>query len=569
MVKFLKIFLFACVVVLPCAALLTEIVLYSQNSLYLNDRWIVQKRMMKMGLIRADEFLLTRTPLARNLLNLGSYNGYQEVTYRQRLTPGQIAFQFQVEDGSYLDLTYNRDGAGYSGLRLSRVKDMPSIVFESTEEGRFRSKNSLPIRVIGSGWHNASIRSSSSGLILTIDQQASPMPTAARFAAGVVGFRAGMNGARIDDVVIEQRTGPSLRESFRNSKNWPRTFACNVGLLVLFGALLSRITLGRFWVVTKEGFFYWTMFSMVGFLCAGCWHAVDFFLYSKRVPRGLAITRPLNSEEGFTIPSFERLRFLAFEAWYGLAGGETITHQGVADRGYPDRRIYQGPIYCGPAKEACVEGMPPKTGAATSGNAQAYRVLLIGSSQTAGAGARDLQETFFVRVHDYLREAVAPKFRLESLNLAVSGYRAADLVKEYKARYRDFQPDLMVINLSFNDRSSPEKFAAAMTEFLDFNRTAGIKTILLEEANSAETARPKGLAANHQVLRQLGQKYGVPVLPLDNFLTESAKQTNGTLWWDQAHLTSYGQEVTAAWLAPQLLDMLRTARGKAPFNAPG
>ncbi len=262
------------------------------------------------------------------------------------------------------------------------------MVFESTEEGRFRSKNSLPIRVIGPGWHNASIRSSSSGLILTIDQQASAMPTAARFAAGVVGFRAGMNGARIDDVVIEQRTGPSLRESFRNSKNWPRTFACNVGLLVLFGALMSRITLGRFWVVTKEGFFYWTMFSMVGFLCAGCWYAVDFYLYSKRVPRGLAITRPLNSEEGFTIPSFERLRFLAFEAWYGLSGGETITHQGVTDRGYPDRRIFRGPIYCGPTKEACVEGMPAKTGAGTAGNAPAYRVLLIGSSQTTGSGAK-------------------------------------------------------------------------------------------------------------------------------------------------------------------------------------
>src|SRR5215470_2985516 len=105
MSKFFRIFLFACVVVLPCAALVTEIVLYSQNSLYLNNQWIVQKRMMKMGLIRADEYLLTRTPLARNFLNLGSYNGYQEVIYRRPLTLGEIEFRFQIEDGSYLDLT--------------------------------------------------------------------------------------------------------------------------------------------------------------------------------------------------------------------------------------------------------------------------------------------------------------------------------------------------------------------------------------------------------------------------------------------------------------------------------
>jgi len=102
MARLLRIFVFACVVVLPCAVLVTEIVLYSQNSLYLNDRWIVQKRMMEMGVMGADEFLLTRTLLAQNLLNLGSYHGYQEVIYRQPVTLGQIEFRFQVEDGSYL-----------------------------------------------------------------------------------------------------------------------------------------------------------------------------------------------------------------------------------------------------------------------------------------------------------------------------------------------------------------------------------------------------------------------------------------------------------------------------------
>ncbi len=114
----------------------------------------------------------------------------------------------------------------------------------------------------------------------------------------------------------------------------------------------------------------------------------------------------------------------------------------------------------------------------------------------------------------------------------------------------------MVINLSNNDGRSPQNFAAAMTGFLDFNAAAGIKTILLEEANSSEMAPGKNLFANHQVLRQLGEKYGVPVLPLHGFLSESASLGNGWLWWDQVHLTSYGQEVTAGWLAPQVLNIL-------------
>jgi hypothetical protein len=108
---------------------------------------------------------------------------------------------------------------------------------------------------------------------------------------------------------------------------------------------------------------------------------------------------------------------------------------------------------------------------------------------------------------------------------------------------------------------STENFFAAMAGFLDFNATAGIKTILLEEGRSVETDSPQGLFANHQILRRLGRKYRVPVLPLHDFLSESARLGNGTLWWDQVHLTSYGQELTAAWLAPQVLNILLTARG--------
>jgi lysophospholipase L1-like esterase len=571
----LKIFVFACVVVLPCAVLVTEIVLYSQNSLYLNDHWIVQKRMMKMGLIGADEFLLTRTSLAQNLLNLGSYHGYQEVIYRQPVTLGQIEFRFQVEDGSYLDLTYNRDGAGYAGLRLSRRADMPSIVFQSTEKGRLRSKILIPIKAIGPGWHTASIRSSSSGLTMKIDQETSVIPTTSRFAVGLVGFRTGIKGARIDDVIIQPITGPALRQNFRNSKNWPRVFACSVGILLLLGALFSRISLGKFWVATKEGFFHWTLISAAGLVCAGCWYLVDYYFYSKWVPRdfyskwfprGVVIARP-PSEDGFRIPSLEQLRFIGFEAWYGLLGGETITNKGVADRGYPTDRIFRGPIYCGSAKEACIEGMP----AGGKSDKSTYRVAFVGSSQTVGAGAKDLEDTFFVRVHRYLGELISPKLHLESVNLSVSGYRAEKLLRDFKSRYRDFPPDLVVINLSFNDRRSAKNFFAAMTEFLDFNAAAGIRTILVEEAYSVEdfaveTDSPQDVLANHQVLRRLGRKYRVPVLPLHDFLSESARLGNGTLWWDQVHLTSYGQELAAAWLAPQVLNILLMARGASPLR---
>lgn len=559
MLKAVKDFLLACAVLVPAVLLLTEIVLYSQNSLYLNDRWVVQKRMMKMGLIRADEFLLTRTPLAQNVLNLGSYLGYQEVLYRQPLILGRMDFTFQIEDGSHLDVIYGRDDAGYSGIRLSRRLESPSIAYKSTPTGRFQSIIPTSTQTIGAGWHKASVQSSPSGVTLRIDDEIFYSETASRVTLGLVGFSGGMNGAKVDDVEIQPLGGSSFRDDFRNTKNWWRTFAITHGLMVILGVLLSRIMLRRSWAGTKEGLYCWLLLSFVATLCAGSWYLFDFHFYSKRIPRDSGITRPLLGTESFRPPSFERLRFAAFSGWYALAGGETVTHQGLSERGYPAKRIFHGPIYCAAQPQPCVEGLPSTAGNA-SRNAPAYRVQFIGSSQTIGAGARSLEETFFVRVHGHVADALAPKFRVESINLAMSGLRAAELLKEYKSRYRAFRPHVVLINLAYNDRRSPEQFAVAIEEFLGLNQAAGIKTLLLQEARSPETADDKRVLANYEALRKLGERYEAPVLASHDFLREAAKLRTGALWWDTVHLTSYGQEILAYWLAPQVINALRTSR---------
>ncbi|MBM4260747.1 MAG: SGNH/GDSL hydrolase family protein [Deltaproteobacteria bacterium] len=559
MLRFVKHFLLACAVLFPAVLLLTEIVLYSQNSLYLNGRWVVQKRMMKMGLIRADEFLLTRTPLARNVLNLGSNLGYQEVLYRQPLILGRIDFRFQIEDGSYLDIIYDRDDAGYSGIRLSRRPESPSIAYKSTPTGRFHSITPASTQTIGAGWHKASVQSSPSGVTLRIDGQIFSPEAASRVTAGLVGFSGGMNGAKIDDVEIQPLGGSPFRDSFRNTKNWRRTFAITYGLMVILGVLLSKLMLGRYWAGTKDGLYCWLLLSFVAVICAGSWYLFDFHFYSTRIPRDSGITRPLLGTESFRLPSFERLRFAAFSGWYGLAGGEIVTHQSLSDRGYPAKRIFQGPIYCAAQPQSCVEGLPSTPGNAAR-KAPNCRVLFIGSSQTIGAGARSLEETFFVRVHKHVTDALAPKFHVESINLAMSGLRAAELLKEYKSRYHAFWPHVMLINLSYNDRRSPEQFAAAIEEFLGLNQAAGIKTLLLQEARSPEPADDKRVLANYEVLRKLGERYAAPVLASNDFLREVSKLRTGALWWDTVHLTSYGQDILADWLAPQVINALRTSR---------
>jgi hypothetical protein len=161
--------LIAAAILLPCAALSTLVVLYSQNSLYLNNEWIVSKRMPQMYIMGGDEYLLTRVPVARNVLNLGQYFGYQEVVLREILHPVEICFEFEIPEGSYLDVTFNRNDDRFSGIRLSELPDFPSMSFESTTQGEFLTVARIQHRAIPPGWHTLEIKADKVRLVLSLD----------------------------------------------------------------------------------------------------------------------------------------------------------------------------------------------------------------------------------------------------------------------------------------------------------------------------------------------------------------------------------------------------------------
>ena len=94
----------------------------------------------------------------------------------------------------------------------------------------------------------------------------------------------------------------------------------------------------------------------------------------------------------------------------------------------------------------------------------------------------------------------------------------------------------------------------ALRGFLEFNRQRGVDTILLQEANALQVGptRLEALRRKHRILRRLGKEYGVPVLPLHRFLNGPDVYDSGLLWWDNVHLSSWGQALAAGWLLPRL-----------------
>src|SRR5262249_49236048 len=242
--------------------------------------------------------------------------------------------------------------------------------------------------------------------------------------------------------------------------------------------------------------FAFIMVSIVGTSCLGIAFLWDYYYYSPLTPKLAPMVRPLLLlDQRFY--SFETLRYKIFNTWYLLSGGPRVSRQGISERGYPLDRILSGPIYCGPSNAPCIKGVAVSF-KQESKPVLSYRVIFIGSSQTVGAGAAKLEDTFFVRTHRYLSWAM--NIDIESINISIPGARSDTLFENYMKNYLKFQPDIVVLNLSNNDIGN-ETFSASVAEFLKQNELSGVKAVLLEEANNPEFPNLAPLLDNHKALR--------------------------------------------------------------------
>lgn len=186
----------------------------------------------------------------------------------------------------------------------------------------------------------------------------------------------------------------------------------------------------------------------------------------------------------------------------------------------------------------------------------AVRLLFVGSSQTWGAGARRDEEAFVPRLESALARRFPAGPPIECLNGGISSARAAQLAVLLTNEWMRYEPQLVLINLSSNDRSSKGKFVPAIREMIDVARAGGATPVLIQEANQRQAVMPN-LLHRHRQLAELGAELGVQVLDMQGFLEQ--REDDGFLWWDKVHLTSYGQELVAEWLAGELEELVRAS----------
>jgi lysophospholipase L1-like esterase len=186
---------------------------------------------------------------------------------------------------------------------------------------------------------------------------------------------------------------------------------------------------------------------------------------------------------------------------------------------------------------------------------EALRILFVGSSQVVGAGAEVLEDSFAARFHRDLVGAVGPELErhgrgLELLNVAVQSSQAPVSLVTFENHWLALDPDLVLINFSYNDRD-PELFVGALERFVELGRERGHQTIFVVEAMAADRDDPF-VGDKQREMRALGERLEVPVIDLEAYMASPAVRDSGLLWWDPVHMSAYAQHRAADWLATQV-----------------
>lgn len=464
------------------------------NSLEGGGRWIASKRHLERRVMGSSAFADSHHTLSGQRLDLGRWFGFQEVLLAEPVAARTVAFDFRADPGGYLVFLHGIGPDGSAGLRLSTDTRFPSGRFTAAATGEFLEFEPLPALAVENGaWSHLALAFGPAGALATLDG-GPPVRVGATAGPQRFGFRSGYYPVVVDDVRVELDGAGGFHESFFNAAGFRR------GLLALAGLLVVDLAA-------------WLLFR------------------KRRLPDGRVVALALGGAA--TLLAMAVGVYLLRKAWAG--------RYPALDRHAEDAWLEQEIARITQRIETergTVAELAPAT------ELERVRVLVVGTSQTWGAGAAHADEGF-VEVLEDLLAAADPGRRWECVNAGVSGLRAPRLLELFRDRWLALEPDVLVVNLSFNDKD-PVAFAEALHGFARVAAEHRVAVLFALEPSSIE-ATPEELPL-HAVMRAVGAERGVPVVDVHRALAQ--QYDRGLMWWDPVHPTSFGHRLIAETLLP-------------------
>lgn len=508
---------------------LTQCERYADHTLYTNNSWRVVKRMMEMHVMGSDEYLLSRASLKNNALHLNRYYGHQHVVYKTPQEWTEWSFTANIERDSSLTVLLSRTAELNVYLRLSRKPHWPSQLFTQSQKD-FKETAIFDFPLSDHSEHKVKIKKQNHELKILIDDKSYVTPNIIS-KLGEWGWIGDLPNKSVSVDTVRQLTPQgTLLEDFSPKIDFRTTFLRWFG--VLFILFLSLHFIFKDWSL-KIAMIFASVLPLL--------YCADYFFWKNLEINSLThrIETPFNNtiaESNTPALIAEKIRY-SFFRFFGLI--QQVSHDTLEARGYMEPSIYFGPWACTDRcflikdKNESRTLFSPKT-------QNTRRILFIGTSQTFGVGASQLEKTFVALLHQQLKKKY-PKTHFEFLNISVCGSMAKDMFDLFKTNYTWFSPDKIIINLSGNDFKSDFE-----TPVRDFVKEFPQAVLVAEPtANSLKPIK------NHKILRSLAQSENLPFVDLHQHLIDTKRNSDALFWWDVIHFTDMGHYNVALWLAEQ------------------
>ncbi len=467
------------------AYLIANIVGIQTNILYLNGNWESQKMLLAKGVIGSVSYFVTLPALAGNQLDLGAWNGYQEIVLKKKVSPIKIQFKFYLEQNTYLDFLYNGNDINFSGIRLSSSEKYPNISYDVDFSGKFISQSALTNTLLKANyWH--SFQLIKAGQIYNISLDNRLLYEGNHYKdSQLLGFRGSAKHSYVDNITITQADNSVFFESFEN--NQVRIVIFTILIVVFMTAAYLGYILRRAHLTTG---YSTSQFIRTHFIFIVC--LIIFNLINMR----LATWYPDNPDN---------------INWYGF------------ESNMDNKSTVLSTIHYAYSKEK----LP-----------NVNRILFLGTSQTWGAGASYESNTLVQQFSKKLSSQKNNHQEYQVINAGISGSTATELFDFYSKEWIFMHPNTVILNLSNND-TNYILFRQILDKFAHLNKTMGITTVFILEPNSVEVTN-ENLTKNHLIMQDIALKYTIPVVNMHEELSKYSNQ--GFLWWDSVHLTDYGQD---------------------------
>ncbi len=471
--------------------LLARIYLASQNTLQNNGRWQSSKTEVSRSLMGAESFLRERQALAGGHLDVSAWHGYQEVVTKEAFALTTLTFDFKLQPGAWLTAILDRpDQEPFTAVRFGTTELLASASLRVRPSGEFLRRTRIkPRKLEPDVWHRAEVTYSEESAELALDGiKIGTFDLPAR-AERRIGFRGSGRSTLVDDIRIASNGRALLRESFGAPRYAARITAAIVGAVLVANALaLGALSLLGRRRRRTVGFAYAMVSSTLVVIAA----LVLGFVYLK----------------GKSYPFADELQ----EA-------ETRTrNREIARIRAQVRRNHD-----------------------TEPEAGVHRLLVMGASQTWGSGALKHRHVWVSVLERLLNDDPNLTERFECINAGVASARSFHLARVLEQEWLALGARTIVLNLSIND-ADLAVFEASVERIVELGAGSGARVVLVLEAWSP-AFWGESLQKKHQIMRNVAAAHGVPIVDMHNYLEE--RRDDGLLWWDIAHLTSFGQQLLA------------------------